>query len=113
MTSPHPLMGATAFVSHAPLVWPEFGLRLWDSLQEHRYADALAWIKRFRIGYTALLFKACDYTCSEAGMDKAALAMVGCLVGDVRPPARSLPTAFLDQIRKMLQDVGVSDLQEQ
>jgi len=107
------MLGATAFVSHPPLAWPEFGLRFWDCLEEERYADALQWVKRFRSPYTALLFKACDYTCCEAGMDKAALAMVGHPVGEVRPPARSLPPEFLDKIRQMLQGAGVPGVKPQ
>ena len=104
------MMGATGFVSHPPLVWPEYGIQLCKCLQEHRYDDALDWIRRFRIPYQALLHKACDYTCSEAGMDKTALKIAGCPLGPERPPARPLPLEYQQEIQQMLHQVGVPDV---
>ena len=106
-------MGATAFVSHPPLAWPEYGLKLWDCLVERRFADAINWIRRFRTPYSALLFKTCAFTCTEGSMDKAALALTGLPVGEARHPARPLPPELIEQIRTMLLDAGVPGVKKQ
>ena len=102
------MLGATAFTSYAALIWPEFGLRLWDCLQDGRYPDAMQMVKSFRIPLNALLFKACDRTCSEGHFPKAALEIVGQPVGPVRPPARPLPSDMYEQLRKVLVQIESS-----
>ncbi|MBM3801202.1 MAG: hypothetical protein FJW26_02700 [Acidimicrobiia bacterium] len=101
------MLGATSFVSHPPLAWPEFGLRLWDALQQRRYSDALDLIKKFRIPYYVYFFKAYAYSGSEGHFDKAILEMLGEPIGPPRPPARPLPVELREQIRHMLLEAGV------
>lgn len=101
------MMGATSFVSHTPLAWPEYGLKVWDALQERRYVDALDLIKKFRIPYYVYFFKAYAYSGSEGHFDKAILEMLGEPIGPPRPPARSLSLDLREQIRRMLLDAGV------
>ena len=96
------MLGATAFTSYAGLIWPEFGLRLWDCLQDGSYREAMQMVKSFRIPLNSLLFKACDYTCSEGHFSKAAFEIIGQPVGPVRPPARALPSDMYEQLRKIL-----------
>jgi dihydrodipicolinate synthase/N-acetylneuraminate lyase len=96
------MMGATAFVSHLPLMWPAYGLRLWDCLQQKRYAEALELIQQLRIPYYMVSLKAYTYTASESILDKAILEMMGEPIGPARPPARPLPPEILEEIRQKL-----------
>lgn len=104
------MMGATGFVSHPPLAWPEYGLTLWRCFEERRYSDALDLIRQFRMPYYKLFYKAYDYSGSEGHFDKAILGMLGEPVGPPRPPGRPLPAALLEEIRDMLVAAGVPGL---
>ncbi len=100
-------MGATGYVSHLPLAWPEWGLRLWDSLESGRYDEALDLLKAFRMPYYRLFFKAYAYSGSEGHFDKAILELVDEPVGPPRPPGRLLPEALRNEMRAMLVEAGV------
>ena len=105
------MMGAVGFVSHPPLAWPEYGLRLWSSLEESRYADSLEMLMRFRNPYYRLFFQAYEYSGSEGHFDKAILELVGEHAGLPRPPGRPLPPKLVEAIRQMLLDAGVPGVQ--
>lgn len=107
------MMGATSFVSHPPLAWPEWGLNLWERLKEQRYVEATEMLKQFRIPYYRLFFKVYAYTGSESVFDKAILEMVGEPVGLPRPPARPLTAALREQTRQMLLEAGVPGVRQE
>ncbi|MBP88024.1 MAG: hypothetical protein CMJ64_15080 [Planctomycetaceae bacterium] len=101
------MMGAVGFVSHPPQAWPEYGLRLWATLEEGCYAEALGMLLRFRNPYYRLFFQAYEYSGSEGHFDKAILELVGERGGPPRPPGRPLPAKLVEAIRQMLLDAGV------
>jgi 4-hydroxy-tetrahydrodipicolinate synthase len=101
------MMGASGFVSHLPLAWPQYGLRLWNFLEQQRYSEALELVKRFRIPYYRLFSKAYAYSGSEGHFDKAILEILGEPMGPPRPPARPLSEQLLEEIRQMVRQVGV------
>ena len=106
------MLGATAFTSHTPLAWPEYGLRLWGLLEQKQYCEALELIKLYRIPFYRLFFKAYAYSGCEGHFDKAIMGLVGELVGPPRPPGRSLPPDMLEDMRQMLRQAGVPGLVE-
>ena len=101
------MMGAAGFVSHLPLAWPAWGLRLWDCLQRRDYGAALTLLRGFRMPYYRLSWKTFAYSGSEALFDKAILELIGLPCGPARPPARPLTAERKEEIRRMLCEAGV------
>ena len=106
------MLGATGFTSHPPFAWPEWGLRLWEHLQQRRYVQATEMLKQFRIPYYRLISKTMRYTGSEANVDKTALELIGEPVGSVRPPARPLTQELREEVLQLLLAVGVPGVKE-
>ena len=104
------MMGAVGFVSHLPVAWPEWGLRLWECLEGRRYDEALEMLLGFRNPYYLLFFKAFAYSGSEGHFDKAILGLMGEPAGPPRPPGRPLPPSLCEEIRKMLLAAGVPNV---
>jgi len=104
------MMGAVGFVSHLPIAWPEWGLRLWEHLEGRRYDEALKMLVGFRSPYYLLFGKAFAYSGSEGHFDKAILEMIGEPAGLPRPPGRPLPPGLREEIRKMLLAAGVPNV---
>jgi 4-hydroxy-tetrahydrodipicolinate synthase len=106
------MLGATGYTSHLPLAWPDWGLTLWDNLQNKRYEEATEMLRSFRIPYYELFYKALEFSGCEAHFDKTVLDLVGFPVGPPRPPGRPLPEKLRDEIRQMLISAGVPSLAE-
>jgi 4-hydroxy-tetrahydrodipicolinate synthase len=104
------MLGAVAFTSHTALAWPEYGLRLWEDLEQKRYADAVELIKQLRIPFYRLFYKAFAFSGCEGHFDKAILELVGEPAGLPRPPGRPLPPELLEEMRTMLRNAGVPGL---
>jgi len=104
------MMGAVGFVAHHALFWPDYSLKLWQCLEEQRYAEVLEMLKQFRIPCTTLLFKAYQLNGCEGHFDKIVLSLLGEPVGPPRPPGRPLSREFHEQVWQMLHDAGVPGL---
>ena len=105
------MMGAVGFTSHLPVVWPEYGLRLWESLEAERYPEALELVKRLRIPYYMFTLKAAAYSGSEGHFDKLAMELVGEIGSPPRPPGRPLPPRLRKEMRQLLIEAGVPGVQ--
>lgn len=101
------MLGGIGFTSHLPLVWPEYGLRLWDHLQGQNYPAAVEMIRKLRIPYYQLFSRAYEYSGTEGHFDKMLLELVGIPAGPPRPPGRTLPESLREEARRMLLSAGV------
>ena len=104
------MLGATGFVSHPPVFWPEYGIELWDHLQAERYDQALVWLKRLRMPYYIFFAKAYAYSGGEGHVDKAALELVDRPVGPPRSPTRPMTSELREELRQMLVGAGVPNV---
>ena len=106
------MMGAVGFTSHPPFSWPEYGLRLWEHLQQREYMQAAEMLKRFRIPYYRLYFKTMRFSGCEANLDKTALEFIGEPIGSVRPPARPITPELREEVRQLLLSAGVPGVKQ-
>lgn len=104
------MLGATGFVSHPPVFWPEYGIELWDHLQARRYDRALKLLKKLRMPYYVFFSKAYAYSGGEGHVDKAALELIGRPVGPPRSPTRPLTLELREELRQLLIRAGVPNV---
>jgi 4-hydroxy-tetrahydrodipicolinate synthase len=106
------MLGGIGFTSHLPLVWPEYGIRLWENLQQQNYLAAMEMIRQLRVPYYELFHRAYVYSGTEGHFDKMLLGLVDMPAGPPRPPGRPLPESLREEARQMLLNAGVPGVRQ-
>ena len=101
------LMGGSGVNLHPALFWPEWGVKIWELLEAHRWDEAQAEINRLLLPYYQLGGEIGAYTGGEGHIDKAGLELVGLPGGRNRPPTRPLPPVFKERLRQLALEAGM------
>jgi 4-hydroxy-tetrahydrodipicolinate synthase len=100
------MLGGTGANLHPAMFWPEWGVRIWSSLEAGEWDDAQAEVNRFLLPYYEIITAIGEFTGGEGHIDKLALELVGLPGGPTRPPTRPLPAEFRGRLRRLCADVG-------
>lgn len=105
------LLGGTGVITHLATIWPEHDLEVWQLLEEGDYRNAQARITAVNWPWYDFRLKMWKRTGCESPVIKAALELCGRPGGPTRLPARSLDRRERDELRRLLQEIGVPDCQ--
>jgi 4-hydroxy-tetrahydrodipicolinate synthase len=103
MASLHRSVG---FITHISNFWPEYPLRLWQLMSEHKYEELNAAL-RFKRRWLAWREKVEAYTEGEGPFIKAAMDAVGLHSGDPFRPALPVSPALREELRCLLTEFDV------
>lgn len=100
------MLGAQAIELHICNHWPQFGVRLWQLLQERKYEEAQRDMVRVLQPYMQLWAQMENYTSGDGYLDKLCMELVGLDSSRCRPPTRDVRDGFREKARQMLLDCG-------
>jgi dihydrodipicolinate synthase/N-acetylneuraminate lyase len=106
------MLGARAIELHMCNYWPQWGVRLWQLLEEHQYIEVQQEIMRVAMPYYALWQEMEKYTSGDGYLDKLCMELVGLGSSRPRPPTRDVRKLFREQARQMLLQCGVPGVRE-
>ena len=101
------MMGARSIEVHVCNYWPEWGVRLWEMLEQRRYEEAQGEIVRVAMPFYALWTEMEKYTSGDGYLDKLCMELVGLNSSRCRPPTRDVRGLFSGKAQKMLTQCGV------
>ena len=105
------MLGGTGFITHLATIWPEHDLAVWELLEAKKYKEAQEKIMKVNWPWQAFRGKMAGHTSGESPPVKAALELVGRHGGASRLPARALNHNEREELRQLLLDIGVPDVQ--
>ena len=105
------MMGARGFEAHPACYWPQWSVRLWRLLQEHKYPEVQQEIVRVVIPFYSLWMDMAQLTAGDGYLDKLCMELVGLKGGPCRPPTRDVREQFREKARQMLLVSGVPGVQ--
>ena len=100
------MLGARAIEVHICNHWPEWGVRLWEMLQDRRYEQAQRELMRVAMPFYRLWKEMEQYTSGDGYLDKLCMELVGLASSRCRPPTRDVRDEFRERARRMLIDCG-------
>jgi dihydrodipicolinate synthase/N-acetylneuraminate lyase len=100
------MMGAVGFTSHIPVFWPEYGVKLWNLIQEKNYVEALELTNRVRVPYYRLITEAWEFSSGDGIVERVACRLVGLDVGPSRKPIQPCPLKIAGKVEELLQRIG-------
>jgi dihydrodipicolinate synthase/N-acetylneuraminate lyase len=100
-------LGARAFEVHLSNFWPEWGIRLVESLDAGRYTE----VQRSLVAEAMPFYKLwteieSNFTSGDGYLDKLCMELVGLDSSRCRPPTRDIRPAWRDRCRDMLIHCG-------
>lgn len=105
------MLGARGIELHVCNYWPEFGVRLWQLLENRQYAEAHAEMINVVLPYYELWEQMETYTDGDGYLDKLCLELVGLDSSRCRPPTRDVRDKFRERTRQMLIRSGAPRVQ--
>jgi hypothetical protein len=96
------MLGARSIELHICNHWPQFGVSLWQMLEDHRYVEAQWEMARVLRPYMQLWAEMEKYTSGDGYLDKLCMELVGLDSSRCRPPTRDVRAKFRDKARRML-----------
>jgi dihydrodipicolinate synthase/N-acetylneuraminate lyase len=101
------ILGARAFEVHVATYWPEWGIRLIDSLDAGRYAEVQrAMIREAMPFYKLWVEIEKTYTSGDGYLNKLCMELVGLDSSRCRPPTRDVREKYRERARQMLIQTG-------
>jgi dihydrodipicolinate synthase/N-acetylneuraminate lyase len=100
------ILGARSIELHICNHWPQFGVRLWQLLEEQDYAKAQQEMMRVILPFMQLWAEMEEYTNGDGYLDKLCMELVGLDSSRCRPPTRDVRDRFREQTRQMLLQCG-------
>lgn len=100
------MLGARAIEVHICNHWPEWGVRLWRMLQDHKYQDVQSELMRVAMPFYRLWSEMEHYTSGDGYLDKLCMELVGLASSRCRPPTRDVRDKFREPARQMLLACG-------
>ena len=104
------IMGTRGFNVHAANYWPEWGITLMELLRAGEHERAQSEIMRVLWPFYEISWAAEEVTGGESVIDKLCLELCGFASSRCRPPTRDVRDQYRDQVRRMLETVGVPHL---
>jgi dihydrodipicolinate synthase/N-acetylneuraminate lyase len=105
------MMGGTGYITHLATVWPECDLGIWKQLEAGKYRVAQERIMETMWPWRDFRGKMARRISGEAPPVRAALELVGRPGGPSRLPARALNSEERNDLRLLLQQIGVPNVQ--
>ena len=104
------MLGARAIEVHVCNYWPQWGVRLWDLLQNSAYVEAQQELMRVALPFMELWEEILEFTGGDGYLDKLCMEVVGLGSSRCRPPTRDVRGRFLEPVKDMLSRTGVPGL---
>ena len=101
------IVGARGIELHTANYWPQFGVRLWQLLEEGQYVEAQREMMRVVSPFFELWFEMMEYTGGDGYLDKLCMELVGVGSSRCRPPTRDVREKYGEKARRMLDRCGV------
>ena len=101
------ILGARGIEEHVCNYWPQWGVRLWQLLEEHRYIEAQEELVRVAMPFYVLWQEMERYTSGDGYLDKLCMELIGLGSSRCRPPTRDVRKKFREKARRMLVQCGV------
>lgn len=96
------ILGAQCIELHICNHWPQFGVRLCQLLNEHRYIESQQEMMRVILPFMQLWAEMEQYTSGDGYLDKLCMELVGLDSSRCRPPTRDVRDRFREKTRQML-----------
>jgi dihydrodipicolinate synthase/N-acetylneuraminate lyase len=104
------MLGGTGYITHLATVWPEHDLSVWKLLEAGDYSEAQQKIQSINWPWLKFRGKMSSRTSGESPPVKAALDLLGRCGGPSRLPSRSLNSEEREELKQVLNDLGVPEL---
>lgn len=101
------LLGARSIEVHVCNYWPQWGVRLWQLLENRRYLEAQDELVRVAMPFMSLWQEIEQYTSGDGYLDKLCMELVGLGSSRCRPPTRDIREKYRQRARQMLLQCGV------
>jgi dihydrodipicolinate synthase/N-acetylneuraminate lyase len=101
------ILGARAIELHVCNYWPQWGVRMWNTLEKGDYVSAQRDIARVAMPFMTLWQKMARYTGGDGYLDKLCMELTGLGSSRCRPPTRDVRELFREDAREMLLQCGV------
>ena len=106
-----PAIGARAFEVHLCNFWPEWGIKLIDTIHAGDYAEIARMMVEEAMPYYKLWTRIeADYTSGDGYLDKLCMELVGLPSSRCRPPTRDVRAIYREETLAMLKQIGVPRL---
>lgn len=96
------ILGARAIELHICNHWPQWGVRLWQMLEDRRYEEVQLQIMKVLAPYYWLWQEMEQFTKGDGYLDKLCMDLVGLDSSRCRPPTRDVRAKFREKTRQML-----------
>ena len=106
------ILGARCIELHICNHWPQFGVRLWQLLEEQKYVEAQQEMLRVILPFMQLWAEMEQYTNGDGYLDKLCMELVGLDSSRCRPPTRDIRDKFRERTRQMLLRCKTPDVNE-
>ena len=100
------ILGARSIELHICNHWPQWGVELWQMLENKQYSEVQWRILQVVQPFMKLWREMEQYTSGDGYLDKLCMELVGMDSSRCRPPTRDVRDKFRDQTRQMLIDCG-------
>jgi dihydrodipicolinate synthase/N-acetylneuraminate lyase len=101
------ILGARGVEVHVCNYWPEWGVEMWDLLENGRYVEAQQELVRVVIPFMKLWKEMEQYTGGDGYLDKLCMELIGLGSSRCRPPTRDVREMYRERARQMLIECGV------
>jgi dihydrodipicolinate synthase/N-acetylneuraminate lyase len=101
------MLGARGIELHICNHWPQWGVQLWQLLENHQYWEAQQELVRVAMPFMRLWQEMERYTSGDGYLDKLCMELVGLPSSRCRPPTRDVREKFREQARQLLIECGV------
>lgn len=104
------ILGARSIELHICNYWPEWGVALWQMLEEGKYRDAQLEMVRVILPFYTLWKEMEQFTAGDGYLDKLCMEHLGLDSSRCRPPTRDVRDRYRERARAMLAEAGVPGL---
>jgi 4-hydroxy-tetrahydrodipicolinate synthase len=101
------MMGGSGVNLHPALLWPEWGVKMWDLLEARAWDQAQAEARRVLLPYYEIIGDIWKTHAGEGNIEKMGLELLGMDGGPSRPPMRPLPPMHKERLRQYCLQVGL------
>ncbi len=101
------MIGTRGIEVHPCNYWPQWGVRLWNLLEDHKYIEAQQELIKVIMPFYLLWEETERFTGGDGYVDKLCMELVGLPSSRSRPPTRDIRPLFREKARKMLLECGV------
>jgi dihydrodipicolinate synthase/N-acetylneuraminate lyase len=104
------MLGGHGIEVHVANYWPQWGVRIWNLLQNHQYIEAQKELVTVAMPFMSLWVEMEQYTSGDGYLDKLCMELVGLDSSRCRPPTRDIREQYRERARQMLIKAGVPNV---